>query len=67
MSELTQCNHCTLRDIRARAAKENKTVHVEREPLAKAMAMGSDRAWWVVTVDGEHVASFMELTQGCAC
>ena len=67
MSELTRCNFCSLTDIRARATAEGKTVKVEREKLTDAMAMGSDHAWWIVTVDGEHAASFMELTQGCVC
>lgn len=67
MSELTPCNRCTLNSIKLRAEREGKTVKVEREKLADAMAMGSDRAWYVVTVDGEHVASFMELSEECAC
>jgi hypothetical protein len=67
MSELTPCNRCLLNQIKRSAEAEGKTVTVERERLVDVMAMGSDRAWWICKVDGEHVASFMELTEGCAC
>ena len=54
MSELTRCNRCTLNDIIRRAGKGAEIRLVSGE-------------WTVCYVNGERVASFLELTEQCAC
>ena len=61
MSELTLCNYCRLKSIRARAQEGTRT-YVRK-------GTGDWYGWTVVTQSGksEPVAYFMELTSRCAC
>lgn len=63
MSELTPCNYCSLRVIKARAKKDGEKVTLAR-PKDKEMA---DLMEVAVSIDGEEVAWFMELTDHCVC
>lgn len=56
MSELTRCNHCNLRDIRARAQRDGQTV-----------TLGEEDGWISVHVDGKRVVMMKALTESCAC
>ncbi len=58
MSELTSCNYCTLRDIRARAKRDGKKVRVKHNALHGGVdiLVGDRTACW-----------FMELTKYCCC
>ncbi len=58
MSELTPCNYCTFRDIRARAKRDGKKAKTK----LNAKDGGID-----VLVDNEKVCWFMELTPFCCC
>lgn len=58
MSELTKCNHCTLRWMKSDARRKGKKVAV-RWDLATGM--------WVVLVGGEKAAWMLKITKKCAC
>lgn len=62
MSELTKCNFCTLKGIKARAKKNGQRVYVRD-------GKGEFLGWKTVTLSGESkpVAYFMELTGHCVC
>ena len=63
MSELTPCNYCTLKHIRARAREDGEKV-----TLAKPKDKDMDELMEVaVSLDGEEVAWFMKLTDHCVC
>lgn len=59
MSELTTCNHCTLKEIRRRAKKAGRKVKLGKD----------EHGWITVTVgdDAEPCAYFLELTSECVC
>ena len=61
MSELTPCNYCTLKAIRARAPKGVRTT--------TSAGKGEWAGWIVVKQTGrkEPVAYFMALTDHCVC
>lgn len=61
MSELTQCNFCKLKQIRARAAGGART-YVRN-------GRGEWEGWKVVTQSGRSkpVAYFRDLTNHCVC
>ena len=58
MSELTKCNHCTLRDMKENAEKR-----------AAAVILGEDDGWTTARYSDhdEPSAWFLELTDGCVC
>lgn len=61
MSELTKCNHCSLRDMEARAAERGATVIVAVRP-------GDDN--WIsarYSDEEEPSAWFKVLTAHCVC
>ncbi len=53
MSELTPCNYCTMQAI------------IRRHPHSEIKLVTDD--WTVMFVDGERVASFLELPKECVC
>lgn len=59
MSELTRCNHCSLKAMRERAERRGATVILDRDAEGWITARYSDEA--------EPSAYFMELTNRCAC
>ncbi len=59
MSELTPCNYCDLKSIKARAKRDGKKV---KTGPSKTLP-----GWTVVKVGGEAVAWFMKLTDHCVC
>jgi hypothetical protein len=61
MSELTKCNHCSLKAIRQHAEARGATVTLSTEPgpFPVVVVNVSDRA--------EPVAYFMALTTHCSC
>ncbi len=66
MSELTSCNYCNLKRIKARARKEHKKVEIKfasYEGIEEYKAMGGVD----VFLDGKEVAWFMELPDHCCC
>jgi len=79
MSELTQCNYCSLRDVKRQAAHVGKHVHIKRDYNGELG--GVDVYVTPVSVDlpeGEipraseffqqyWVAWFMEVTKSCCC
>ncbi len=79
MSELTQCNYCTLRDIKRQAAHEKKHVHLKHDtgreldgidvyvtPVSVDLPEGH-----ITRVSEFHqeywVSWFMGLTDHCVC
>ena len=51
MSELTMCNHCSLKQIRERAKRAGKTVVVKRaswgiHPNGRAVEVGGEKVAW---------------------
>lgn len=65
MSDLTPCNHCSLRHIEYMAEARGATVAIRHMTHRDGEMVG----WYEVTVsdEPEPVAFFMELTHGCAC
>ncbi len=62
MSELTQCNYCSLKSIKRRAKEKNQKVVLKPAKKGKYYMGGQD-----VFVNGEFVAWFMELSNRCCC
>lgn len=64
MSELTECNACSLRGIEQYASARGATVTTRRIPITEEMG-----GWYEVRVSdqSEPVAYFMELTVECCC
>ena len=61
MSELTQCNYCTLKDIHDTAKQYKQTVKTSPAPK-RSFPNGVE-----VTVDGAFTAWFAKLPQECMC
>ena len=61
MSELTACNCCTLKRIRAEAKRAGKKVQLKADPFH---TWGGGTA---VYVDGERVAWLAEVPKKCEC
>jgi len=64
MSELTSCNHCTLKDMERRAAKRGATVKVTQ------LGHNTDMpGWYAAQCSDENKPSayFVVLTVDCAC
>jgi hypothetical protein len=55
MSELTQCNYCSLRILKQKYGEERVTVQPSID------------GWQEVFVDGHRVASMLEITEHCVC
>jgi hypothetical protein len=63
MSELTECNYCTLKRIKRDAKEKGKKVQVKRGvETDDSLGRGKD-----VYVDGEKTVWFWELTDHCVC
>lgn len=68
MSELTPCNYCTLKRIRARAKKEGKVITLVKEKDTKTFP-----GWIKVHVHlkgkgiGKSCASFAAISDHCVC
>lgn len=60
MSEMTQCNYCTLKRVRADAKKSG--IKVEVKP-----GTGDWNGWTVVYENGRVTHYFMELSKSCVC
>jgi len=58
MSELTPCNHCTLKRIREKAKEEGKKV---------TRTFNHNYGGFDVFVDGEKRIWMQEITQSCCC
>ena len=58
MSELTQCNYCTLQQMKRRAAERGVEI-----------IMGWDAGWTTARYSDqeEPTAMFLQLTTRCAC
>ena len=67
MSELTRCNYCTLKIIKARAKKERKPVKVVSAKYEGELEQFSSMGGLDVLVDGEKVAWFMAVSDHCVC
>lgn len=57
MSELTRCNYCTLQHLKRVYGAKNLIVQPSMD----------FPSWTEVVVKGERLASFMQLTEKCAC
>lgn len=62
MSELTRCNWCSLREMRAKAKRRGARVIVEN-------GTGDFTDWKVVSYSDRELPSayFMELSDHCVC
>ena len=79
MSEMTQCNYCTLQDIKRRAKERGATVECRvLTPSEMVETFGKDwlntnlnegRPWWIVKESDKEEASayFVELGARCGC
>ena len=73
MSELTQCNYCSLQDIRARAKKEGKVVTVQAGGIGfKVFTHRRDelRVPWPPSGEDSstnQVSEMMEIPNECEC
>ncbi len=67
MSDLTSCNYCTLRRIRAEAKREKKKVKIVTTKYVGEMREFKSQGGVDILVDGERVAWLMELTNHCVC
>jgi len=67
MSELTSCNYCSLRAIKARAKKEGKKVKVKPATYEGELRKFAFQGGVDIFVDGKKVAWFMELPNHCCC
>ena len=59
MSELTICNYCSYKAMKARAKKAGRKI---RLVASKEMS-----GWMAVKEDGKEIAWYMEMTDKCAC
>ena len=64
MSDLTQCNYCSLKQIKRNAKEGGKKVEVAPATIEFEASVGKGVH---VKVDGKIVAWFMELTNHCVC
>lgn len=66
---MTQCNWCTLQQMKKSAAERGAEVIIKREPLQQAIDFGGDHSWWLAKYSDsdEVVMSFSVLTDGCIC
>ena len=70
MSELTQCNFCTLKDIKRRAEVQHKKVSILGDSLNGGKRIYVHPKKVKLSQDNKEeyfVAWFMELTDSCAC
>jgi len=67
MSELTSCNYCNLKRIKARAKNEHKKVKVVPVSYGGKLKTFSYMGGVDVLIDNKKVAWFMELPDHCCC